>query len=191
MANLKIGILSSSQRLTEVSKKFRAKMCGYLVGHILPEDFIGIIQRALRLHMGSEAKKVTASEFRYSFYYTGLNQTFKVSRFQQVGKPYEIPRTQPNPEPQNERIIRTKQIKKKRSIFQKIKYVLDWFVNFPVDPDFIEYCKTQRRTQSTTSKQLKDFDPENTENNHASESEESDAVLLASNDDELDESLFM
>jgi hypothetical protein len=95
LANLKIGILSSSQRLTEVNKKFRAKMSGYLIGHILPEDFIGILQRALKLHMGQEAKTVTDPQFRYSFYYTGLNKVFKCQEFRQEGKPYEVPRTEP------------------------------------------------------------------------------------------------
>lgn len=96
MANLRIGILSSSQRLTEVNKKFRAKMCGYLIGHILPEDFIGILQRALKLHMGAEAKTVTEPSFRYSFYYTGSGETFRPQKFKASGKPYEIPRSKTN-----------------------------------------------------------------------------------------------
>jgi len=120
MANLRIGVLSSSQRLTEVSKKFRAKMSGYLIGHILPEDFIGILQRALKLHMGPEAKTVTSPEFRYSFYYSGLNQVFNCDEFKPVGTPYEIKRSQPiKHQPINQLLP------KKKTLKQKIKALIN------------------------------------------------------------------
>lgn len=163
MANLKIGILSSSQRLTEVSKKFRAKMAGYLIGHILPEDFIGILQRALRLHLGKDAKKVTNPEFRYSFHYTGTNTTFKLTRFEQEGKPYEIPRTEPDPEPEPVEPERQPKPKRKPSLAQR-------FFHWLLKPRQII---PRNRNQPTNEE---DLSPEHT--------------LLAENEEQETKSLF-
>jgi hypothetical protein len=185
LANLRIGILSSSQRLTEVDKKFRAKMSGYLIGHILPEDFIGLIQRALKLHMGKESKKVTAPEFRYSFYYTGLNDTFKVEPFKQKGEPFEVPRTKPVRIKESEKSLSVRsEPRAKKSFFGKLKTFLHDIINFPytekrnervLNAIRTESTKTQNRTQSKTQ----DSEPEEDLN-----------PLLASNNSELDESLF-
>ncbi len=169
MANLKIGVLSSSQRLTEVSKKFRAKMAGYLVGHILEDDFIGLLQRMLKIKLKKDADMVTDPKFRYSFFYTGLNQTFKVPRFEPEGEPYEIPRTEPEPEPEpKEETIKLKKTIKKPSLKQRLKHLWRRFVSFPIP------VNDKPRTQIV----------------YTEDKDESDAPLLASNDSELDESLF-
>lgn len=176
LANLQIGILSSSQRLTEVDKKFRAKMSGYLIGHILPEDFIGTIQRALRLHLGKQAKKVTAPEFRYNFYYTGLNESFKIQPFKQKSAPFEVPRTRREHKP-----IRVHQIpehqnthKKKCSIIQKINELFSFFL---ADYHLENYPRTSRKFKAQYKEKLNE--------------QEKDNELLATDDEEFDETLMM
>ncbi len=142
MANLKIGILSSSQRLTEVSKKFRAKMAGYLIGHILEDDFIGILQRMLKLKLGKKAQIVTEPSFRHSFFYTATNQIIKLPEFKAERKPYLIQRgfSMPKQEPQAENETWRQSIpkpKKKPSLWQ-------WFKNWilfpmgPINPKYLE-----------------------------------------------------
>ena len=178
MSNLKIGILSSSQRLTEVNKKFRAKMSGYLFGQIALDDFIGLTERMLKLRLGKEdAKKITSKDFRFHFYSTAHDKTVKIPEFKQNGLPFEIPRTKlkaviPKAEP----------VKHKRTILEKIQYFFDWFTYFPISPKVIEERDKRLKTK-WNRKQSKEPDNQ--------ESEESDAVLLSSNDEELDECLFM
>lgn len=176
MANLRIGILSSSQRLTEVSKKFRAKMAGYLVGHILEDDFVGLIQRMLKIKLKKDAYMVTDPKFRYSFYYTGLNQSFKVAKFEQKGTPYEIPRTK-RPEFKEVETLTGTQPDRKNSIFQMLKVALWNIVNFPVNKR--NYEDSLRAIQTKHSK-TKDSDQTEQLN-----------PLLADSDESLEESLFM
>lgn len=169
MANLKIGVLSSSQRLTEVSKKFRAKMAGYLVGHILEDDFIGLLQRMLKIKLKQKADIVTHPEFRYSFFYTGLNETFKVPRFEQEGAPYEVPRTKPDlkPEPKEE-TVKLKKTIRKPTLKERLKHLWRRFVSFPIP------VNDKPRTQITYTED----EPEELN------------VLLAEDNGQLDESLF-
>ncbi|MCW4015463.1 MAG: hypothetical protein NWF06_03755 [Candidatus Bathyarchaeota archaeon] len=168
-ANLKIGILSSSQRLTEVSKKFRAKMAGYLVGHILEDDFIGLLQRMLKIKLKKDAEKVTGPQFRYSFFYTGLNQTFKVPRFEQEGTPYEVPRTEPDPQPEpKEETIKLKRQVKKPSLRERLKHLWRRFVSFPIPVN----------DEPTNQITYTEDEPEDLN------------VLLAEDNEQLDESLF-
>ncbi len=153
MANLKIGILSSSQRLTEVSKKFRAKMCGYLVGHILEDDFIGLTQRMLKLKLGQDAKQVTELSFRHSFFYTATSQIIKLPEFKAEGKPYgiKIGFSMPKQEPQPQDQEPTFGPKKKPSRWQRF---LKWLLSpFP------------RRTNYRDQNQEDEDEDENTESN--------------------------
>ena len=139
MANLKIGILSSSQRLTEVSKKFRAKMAGYLIGHILEDDFIGILQRMLKLKLGKKAQIVTEPSFRHGFFYTATNHIIKLPEFKAEGKPYLIQRgfSLPKQEPQPQDEEPTFSPKKKPSRWQRFKnWVL--FPMGPINPKYLE-----------------------------------------------------
>ena len=139
MSNLKIGILSSSQRLTEVNKKFRAKMSGYLFSQISLDDFIGLTERMLKLRLGKDAKKITDKTFRFHFYSTAHNLTVKVPQFKQSGKPYLIQRgfSLPKQEPQAEDQEPVFKPKKKPSRWQRFK---NWIL-FPmgsIDPKYLE-----------------------------------------------------
>jgi hypothetical protein len=109
-ANLRIGILSSSQRLTEVNKKFRGKMHGYLVGYTNPDDYIGQLGRILK-KVSENPKQVLKPEFRYKFLYTATDQILTFPLFKQHGKPYlwvkpkPKPEQKPEPKPQKKRLI--------------------------------------------------------------------------------------
>jgi len=109
-ANLRIGILSSSQRLTEVSKKFRGKMHGYLIGYTNPDDYIGQLGRILQ-KVSENPKQVLKPEFRYKFLYTATDQILTFPLFKQDGQPFEwIPKPKPEQaqaksKPKNEGII--------------------------------------------------------------------------------------
>ena len=155
MANLRIGILSSSQRLTEVSKKFRAKMNGYLIGFLLEDEYIGHIQRMLRIKLGRDAKQVTDPSFRYKFFYTALNKIIKLPEFNQVGKPYEIPRTQEKQiiESSEWRNSIPSKPKKKPSLWQRFK---NWIL-FPMgqmDTKFLEKHTRNHEDQEESEEHL-------------------------------------
>jgi len=172
MANLKIGIMSSSQRLTEVSKKFRAKMAGYLIGHILEDDFIGLIQRMLKLKLGKKAQIVTEPSFRHSFFYTTTKQIIKLPQFKQSGKPYLIQRgfSLPKPKPQAEDQEPTFGPKKKPS---KWKRFIDWLI-FPL---------SITKNPNTRNETRNEKDEENED-----ESEELNAIMAET--DKEDEEYF-
>lgn len=108
-ANLRIGILSSSQRLTEVNKKFRGKMHGYLIGYTNPDDYIGQLGRILQ-KVSENPKQVLKPEFRYKFLYTPTDQILTFPQFKQENKPFEwIPKipeqAQAKPKPKKDGII--------------------------------------------------------------------------------------
>lgn len=161
MANLHIGILSSSQRLTEVNKKFRAKMNGYLVGFILEDDFIGQIQRMLKLKLGKEAKKVIEQNFRWKFYYTATSQIIHVPKFQAKQKPIEIKiRRKPKQPSELWRNSIPKLKPKKLSTWQRL---LKWL--FPKTPQY--HKNLQSDTEQDESEELnamlaEDFEEEET-----------------------------
>lgn len=172
MANLRIGVLSSSQRLTEVSKKFRAKMSGYLIGHILEDDYVGLIQRMLKIKLGKKAKIVTDPNFRYKFFCTALNRVLEPDKFKPDGKPYEITRgfSMPKPQPQP-----PKQ-KPKRSILTRIKELinlLSW--GTAEKPNFNQQPQAQ--------------EPE--DENETEEELGEEHTLLAENEDEETETYYM
>lgn len=87
MANLRIAMISCSQRIQEVSTKYRAKVERYLVGRTSLEDYDLKLRRLLRhskhrediLHLPSGIFLDTKSDTLIQF-----------SMFKQVGKPYEI-----------------------------------------------------------------------------------------------------
>lgn len=110
MANLQIGILSSSQRLTEVSKKFRGKMHGYLVGYTNPDDYIGQLGRILT-KISEQPKIVLKPQFRYKFLYTPTDKIITLGIFKQQGKPYKYQKPQVKPKP----------LPKPKTTWQKIK----------------------------------------------------------------------
>lgn len=113
-ANLSIGILSSSQRLTEVNKKFRGKMHGYLVGYTNPDDYIGQLGRILS-KVSENPKQVLKPEFRYKFLYTPTDTVLTFPIFKQNGKPYlwiPKPEQKPEPEPQLKKLSLLQRIRK-------------------------------------------------------------------------------
>ena len=89
MANLKIGILSSSQRLTEVNKKFRAKMYGYLIGYLNPDEYIGQIERMLN-KISKNPTQILNPDFRHKFLYTPTDSVIQTEKFVPTGEPREI-----------------------------------------------------------------------------------------------------
>ena len=186
MSNLKIGILSSSQRLTEVNKKFRAKMSGYLFSQISLDDYVGLTERMLKLRLGKDAKKITSKDFRFCFYSTAHDLTVKIPEFKQSGTPYEIPRTKletvtPRAEPQ------------KRTFKQNLKYLWSCFASFPNPaPEDIKRFIVKSKTQKDRLNNHDNNDSKDLDNFNDSEDleDESSLIPFAESDEELDEALF-
>jgi len=119
MANLKMLCVSSSQRLQEVSTRFRGKM-NYLIGRISLEDFDLKLRRLLRY---SKHRKDVLSLPLGCFLNARTDELIQFSDFKQVGKPYEIEIKQPQ-KPQWTEISPTyPKPKKKRNLFDKL---FDW-----------------------------------------------------------------
>lgn len=101
MANLRIGILSSSQRLTEVNKKFRGKMHGYLIGYTSVDDCVGNSQvgKIMKKVYPDNPDLVLNKDFIHKFFYTPTKEVVEVPKFIQNGKPHETkPKTEVRPQ---------------------------------------------------------------------------------------------
>lgn len=109
MANLKMCCVSSSQRLQEVSTKFRGKM-NYLIGRISIEDFDLKLRRLLRY----SKHRIDILNLPLGTFLNAKTDTLiKFPLFKQHGKPYQVfTVTKPKPKP-----------KKKLSIAQRIKHL--------------------------------------------------------------------
>lgn len=99
MANLKMAVVSSSQRLTEVSTKFRSKM-DFLIGCITLDDYELKVRRLLR--HSKHREDVLKLEVG-SFLWCPTDEIIKFPKWQQDGKPFDITskfvkREQPQPE---------------------------------------------------------------------------------------------
>ncbi|TRZ49182.1 MAG: hypothetical protein D4S01_09055 [Dehalococcoidia bacterium] len=141
--------------------------------------------------------------FRHSFFYTGLNCVFKCDEFKQNGLPYEVKRTE-----HKTAIPRAEPVKKKKSIFQKIKDLYRFFC-----PQ-VEKHILERNLRQSRKEYFESLNPESA-NNHEnldvndsedldfndsedfnsfedfSDSEDLDSLIpFADNDEDLDESLF-
>lgn len=106
LANLKIAIVSSSQRLQEVSTKFRSKM-DFLIGRTTLDDFELKIRRLLRNSKHQE--KMTHLKIG-EFLWCPTDTLIQFPLFKQQGKPFDI--TSKHIKPQ------------KRSLTQKVKHGL-------------------------------------------------------------------
>lgn len=102
MANLKIAMFSCSQRLTEVSRKFRSKMDSYLIGNSNIEDIDTRLTRILRFSKYREQlQKLPIG----TFLDTKTDTLVSFPDFKPKGTPYEIkretlidkPKTEPQP----------------------------------------------------------------------------------------------
>jgi len=117
MANLKMLCVSSSQRLQEVSTRFRGKM-NYLIGRISIEDYDLKLRRLLR---HSKHRKDVLTLPLGCFLNARTDKLIQFKDFKQVGKPYEIEIKQPKPEPQWTQISPTyPKRKKKRNLFDRL-----------------------------------------------------------------------
>lgn len=97
MANLKMACVSSSQRLQEVSTKFRGKM-NYLIGRVSVEDYDLKLRRLLR---HSKHREEVLNLPLGCFLNPKTNEFIQFPDFQQKGKPYEIKiETTEKPQPQ-------------------------------------------------------------------------------------------
>jgi hypothetical protein len=150
MANLKIGILSSSQRLTEVNKKFRAKMYGYLIGYLNPDEYIGQIERMLN-KISENPTQILNPDFRHKFLYTPTDSVIQTEKFTTTEKPYEI-------RPQIEK-PQTQQPTKKKGIFAKF---LDNFRN-PLDKAIEEHNQRAKEPKTYFEDETEEWEEENEE----------------------------
>lgn len=89
LANYKIGIVSSSQALTEVNAKFRRKMALFLIGKSSLTDYDLKLRRLLR---HSKHRADILSLKIGSFLDTSTDKIIGFPEFKQEGKPYEIKR---------------------------------------------------------------------------------------------------
>ena len=88
MANLRIAMFSCSQRLQEISTKFRGKMDSYLIGHTSIEDFDLKFCRMLKF---SKHRKEILNLPQGSFLDSKTDSTLvKFPDFKPNGEPYEI-----------------------------------------------------------------------------------------------------
>jgi|GEM_PF-4214414 len=100
MANLKMACISSSQRLQEVSTKFRGKM-NYLIGRISIEDFDLKLRRLL--HYSTHRKEVLNLPLG-CFLNAKTDELVQFEDFKQHGKPYQI--SKPRTKPESKRLAR-------------------------------------------------------------------------------------
>ena len=151
MANLKIGILSSSQRLTEVNKKFRAKMYGYLIGYLNPDEYVGQIERMLN-KISENPTQILNPDFRHKFLYTPTDSVIQTEKFAPTGEPREI-----KPLPQ------IQQSAPKANTFKSPKpSLLDWILGHfaPKAKPKVTESKTLQTTKWTEDEDEKNEDLE-------------------------------
>jgi len=86
MANLKMACVSSSQRLQEVSTKFRGKM-NYLIGRVSIEDYDLKLRRLLR---HSKHRVDVLNLPLGTFLNAKTDQLISFPEFKQNGKPYQV-----------------------------------------------------------------------------------------------------
>jgi len=106
LANLKCAVVSSSQRLQEVSTRFRSKM-DFLIGRTTLDDFELKIRRLLR---NSKHRDEVLHLKIGQFLWCPTDQLIQFPRFKQQGKPFDI----------TSKHIKTQ----KRSLIQKCKHGL-------------------------------------------------------------------
>jgi hypothetical protein len=87
MANLRIAMFSCSQRLQEISTKFRGKMDSYEIGHTSIEDFDLKLNRMLK---NSKHRNEILNLPRGSWLDTKSDSIVTFPDFKAVGAPYEI-----------------------------------------------------------------------------------------------------
>lgn len=88
IGNYRIGIVSSSQRLTEVNIRFRAKAYAYLIGCSSLTDYHNRLRSMLR---HSQHKSQITKLERGNFLYTATDSLVKFPKFETTEKPYELP----------------------------------------------------------------------------------------------------
>jgi len=160
MANLKMACVSSSQRLQEVSTKFRGKM-NYLIGRISIEDFDLKLRSLLRY---SEHRKDILSFPLGTFLNAKTDELIQFPEFKQNGKPYQV-FTMIKP--------KSEKPKKKPSIAQRIKSV---FWVFDTEPS------GKLKTQIESENQAEDWEDEEQE-----EEDQLDEDLLLFQEEEEDD----
>lgn len=172
-ANLKIAVFSCSQRLTEISTKFRGKMDSYLLGHTNIDDFDLKIGRLLRY---SKHKKGILSLPLGVFLDSKTDVLVKFPDFKPDGLPYRVKR-----KTETQKAIQTYYYpmpKRKASTLSKIKTALKMlFCIDRADLDKPELWKGKDR-------QNREFE------DSEAELGEEHAGLVADDEDEESEALF-
>ena len=163
IGNYRIGIVSSSQRLTEVNIKFRAKAYAYLIGCSSLTDYHNRLRSMLR---HSQHKSQITKLERGNFLYTATDTIVKFPKFETIETPYELPigflKEKPKPKPI------------KISLKEKLKRLAHQLVYGVEKP---------RKGNRHTNRQDTDEDAQD-------EDLGAEHSLLASNEDEETESLF-
>lgn len=90
LANFKIGIISSSQALTEVNAKFRRKMALFLVGKSSLTDYSLTLDKLLKHSKHKDL--ILETQFRFKFLDTSNDTILDLPRFQPDNEPFEIKR---------------------------------------------------------------------------------------------------
>jgi len=89
LANYKIGIISSSQALTEVNAKFRRKMALFLIGKSSLTDYSLTLEKMLKHSQYKES--ILDEQFRFKFLDTSNDSILQLPLFKSInGEPFEI-----------------------------------------------------------------------------------------------------
>jgi hypothetical protein len=168
MANLRIAMFSCSQRLTEISAKFRGKVDTYLIGHSSIEDFDLKLGRLLRY---SKHKRDVLGLPQGVFLDTKTDALVKFPDFRADGTPYRVKRKSETQKPSG--TVFYAMPKRKVSALSKIKTALKSI--FCVDRADLDKPELWKDGQA-----FRGFEDDEDDGN----------ALVADNDEQLDESLF-
>jgi len=159
--NLDLHFVMCSQRLQDLNTKIRGRT-RLMLGNVSLDDYELKVRRLLR---HSKYRKEILNFERGTFLYTATDTVIKFPKFETQENPYELvykPKPQPQEENESWRDSIPKQ-KKKPSIWRRILNIF-----YPIR-----------------------FNPRNRQEPQNHEEDDTDNALLASNDEELDEALWM
>jgi len=159
--NLDLHFVMCSQRLQDLNTKIRGRT-RLMLGNVSLDDYELKVRRLLR---NSKHRTEILNFERGTFLYTATDTIIKFPKFETQEKPYELiykPKPQPQEENESWRDSIPKQ-KKKPSIWRRILNIF-----YPIR-----------------------FNPRNRQEPQNHEDDDTDNALLASNDEELDEALWM
>jgi len=130
LANFKIGIISSSQALTEVNAKFRRKMALFLIGKSSLTDYSLTLSKLLK--HSKHKDQILEEQFRFKFLDTSTDSILELPQFKPTNEPFEIKHGFSQPKridipklkPATQLWQTPQQKKKKRSFSDTIRYLL-------------------------------------------------------------------